>query len=168
MRLTIGWHFCYQGIVKLKDPQFSAAPFLSQAKGPLGDAYRSLLDDWDGRQRLAKDNRSQFLRRFDEYLADFKERYRPTPEQLAAAEQMLAARKAQTEQFLKENEEDFDTYLHELDRLAAAKLSPAPAANAAPPPPPAEDEAKLPKPSVAWSFPPYQQKRVWDKQTELQ
>jgi uncharacterized membrane protein YphA (DoxX/SURF4 family) len=168
LRLTIGWHFCYQGIVKLEDPQFSAAPFLSQAKGPLGDAYRSLLDDWDGRQRLAKDNRSRFLQRFDDYLAKFKVEYHPTPEQVTAAEQMLAARKAQTELFLKENAEDLDTYLHELDRLAAAKLSPTPAANAVAPPPPATDESKLPKPDVAWSFPPYQQKRVWDKQTELQ
>ena len=168
LRLTIGWHFCYQGIVKLEDPQFSSAPFLSQAKGPLGDVYRSLLDDWDGHQRLAKDNRPQLVKQFDDYLLKFKETYKPGPDQVAAAEQMLAARKAQAETFLKENEEDFDTYLHELDRLAAAKESPAPAAHAAAPRPPEKVEGKLPQPSQVWSFPPYQQKRVWDKQTELQ
>lgn len=173
LRLTIGWHFCYQGLVKLEDPQFSAAPFLGQAKGPLGDIYRSMLDDWDGRKRLAKDNRPQLLKRFDDYLEQFKKRYQPGPEQAAAAQQMAAARKAQTELFLKENEEDFDTYLHELDRLAAGKESPTPAANAAAPAPPNAEPGKLPQfghyqPSKTWSYPPYQQKRVWDKQTELQ
>lgn len=167
LRLTIGWHFCYQGLVKLEDPQFSAAPFLSQAKGPLGDIYRSLLDDWDGRRRLAKDSRPQWLKRFDDYLVKFKQRYQPSAEQTAAAEQMAKARQAQTELFLKENEEDLDSYLHELDRLAAGKESPTPAANAAVPPP-ADEQDKLPQPSKTWSFPPFQQKRVWDKQTELQ
>lgn len=164
LRLTIGWHFCYQGLVKLADPQFSSAPFLSQAKGPLGDVYRSLLDDWDGRRRLSKENRSQLLTRFDDYLTKFKERYQPSPEQAAAAEQMAAARKAQTDLFLKDNEDDLDTYLHELDRLSAAKESPVPVANA-----PRQPEPNTPgRLSKAWSFPPYQQKRVWDKQTELQ
>lgn len=167
LRLTIGWHFCYQGLVKLEDPQFSSAPFLSQAKGPLGDVYRSLLDDWDGRRRLSKENRPQLLARFDDYLAKYKEHYQPSAEQIAAAEQMAAARKAQTELFLSDNADDLDTYLHELDRLAAAKESPAPQANAAAAP--AEAEHKNPVPlNKAWSFPPYQQKRVWDKQTELQ
>ncbi len=164
--MTIGWHFCYQGLVKLEDPQFSSAAFLGQAKGPFGDAYRSLLDDWDGRERLNKENRPQLLKRFDDYLSDFKNAYKPSPEQMAAAEQMLAARKSQVESFLKETEEDFDKYLHELDRLAAAKESPTPTAHAAPPAP--VENGKLPPPSMVWSFPPYQQKRVWDKQTELQ
>jgi uncharacterized membrane protein YphA (DoxX/SURF4 family) len=166
LRLTIGWHFCYQGLVKLEDPQFSSAPFLSQAKGPLGDMYRSLLDDWDGRHRLNKENRPQLLSRFDEYLAKFNERYQPSQEQTAAAEQMAAARKAQTDLFLHDNAEDLDTYLHELDRLAAAKESPVPPANAAASP--ENEQTKPAGPSKTWSFPPYQQKRVWDKQTELQ
>jgi uncharacterized membrane protein YphA (DoxX/SURF4 family) len=131
--------------------------------------YRSLLDDWDGRRRLNKENREQLLTRFDDYLAKFKEHYQPSQEQAAAAEQMAAARKAQTELFLKDNADDLDTYLHELDRLAAAKESPAPANHAAPPPPPEQNKpVSLNDLNKTWSFPPFQQKRVWDKQTELQ
>lgn len=165
LRLTIGWHFLYQGLVKLEDPQFSSAAFLGQAKGPLGDLYRSLLDDWDGRETLGKGHREQLLKRFDEYLQKFKEQYGLSPEQAASADQMTAARKAQTQDFLKENEQDLDTYLHELDRLAMNKESPSGAAKPVAAPADAEPP---PKPSTTWSFPPYQQKRVWDKQTELQ
>lgn len=166
LRLTIGWHFCYQGLVKLQDPRFSSAAFLGQAKGPLGDLYRSLLDDWDGRGTLAKDRRDQLLKRFDDDLDKFKTLYNPSPEQTTSAEQAAAARKSQTQDFLKENEQDIDTYLHELDRLAMNKESPSGAAKPVAVAP-AEGEPR-PKPSVTWSFPPFQQKRVWDKQTELQ
>lgn len=168
LRLTIGWHFCYQGLVKLEDPQFSSAAFLSQAKGPLGDNYRWLLDDWDGRTKLAKENRDQWLKRFDEYLAKFKTIYKPGPEQATAADQMAAARKSETASFLDENEKEIDTYLHELDRLDSAKEPPSGAAKEAPPAVAAIADHLPAKPSMTWSFPPYQQKRVWDKQTELQ
>ncbi|HEX5445427.1 MAG TPA: DoxX family protein [Pirellulales bacterium] len=143
LRVTIGWHFLYQGIAKLEDPDFSSAAFLGQAKGPLGDDYRSLVDDWDGRQSLAADHRQAFIARIDDYLRRFDEAYRPSPEQTAAAQQMAGVRKAQTQDLLDDNETDFDGYLHELDRLAQAKQSPS-----------------------RWT--PYQQKRIWDKQTELQ
>ncbi len=143
LRVTIGWHFLYQGVAKLEDPDFSSAAFLGQAKGPLGDEYRSLVDDWDGRQSLAADHRQQFIARIDDYLKRFDETYRPSPEQTAAAQQMAVVRKAQTQELLDGNATDFDNYLHELDRLAQAKQSPS-----------------------RWT--PYQQKRIWDKQTELQ
>lgn len=171
LRLTIGWHFCYQGLAKLEDPRFSSAGFLSQAKGPLGDLYRSLLGDWDGRQALSKENRGRLLERFDDYLRRFKELYKPGQEQVAFADQMAAARKAQTETFLEENEKEIDAYLHELDRLTTAKQSPSGAPQAGAPAPLAEKSTTLDerlKPSRAWSFPPYQQKRIWDKQSELQ
>ncbi len=173
LRLTIGWHFAYQGLVKLEDPQFSSAPFLSQAKGPLGDIYRSLLGDWDGRLKLAKEHRGEFLKRFDNYLKDFNERYKLGPEQMATAQQLAAARKRQTEIFLDENEKEFDTYLHDLDRLAAAKQTPSGAFQAAPKEAAPKEAAPVgdaspPKPSMTWSYPPFQQKRVWDKQAELQ
>ncbi|HJT35376.1 MAG TPA: hypothetical protein VJ783_25345, partial [Pirellulales bacterium] len=143
LRLTIGWHFLYQGIAKLEDPDFSSAAFLGQAKGPLGDEYRALVEDWDGRQALATENRQRFLARIDGYLKKFDEVYRPGPEQTTAAEQMAVVRKTQTQEVLDENADDFDNYLHELDRLNQAKGSPS-----------------------RWT--PYQQKRIWDKQTELQ
>lgn len=174
LRLTIGWHFLYQGIAKLEDPDFSSAAFLGQAKGPLGDYYRSLVDDWDGRQTLGPEGRKQFVARLDDYLKRFSEAYRPSAEQQAAAQQLAAARKAQTEQILAENEDDFNTYLSELDRLDRAKQSPSGVTTA---PPPAEKPAaekaadggangRLVSPT--WNYPPFQQQRIWKKQTELQ
>jgi uncharacterized membrane protein YphA (DoxX/SURF4 family) len=176
LRLTIGWHFLYQGIAKLEDPDFSSAAFLGQAKGPLGDYYRSLVDDWDGRQALGPEGRKQFVERLDDYLKRFSEAYHPSAEQQAAAEQAAAARKIQTEQILAENQDDFNTYLSELDRLDRAKRSPSGVTTA----PSAHEKAAAEKPaadrrandqplvSPTWSYPPFQQQRIWKKQTELQ
>jgi uncharacterized membrane protein YphA (DoxX/SURF4 family) len=143
LRLTIGWHFLYQGLAKLEDPAFSSAGFLGQAKGPLGDRYRELIEDWDGRKAFDPENREKFSARIDEYLKAFQDFYKPSQEQLAAAEKAAAARKAQINLYLDENADDIDKFLHELDRLDAAKQSPA--RNA-----------------------PFQQKRIWDAQTKLQ
>lgn len=176
LRLTIGWHFLYQGIAKLEDPDFSSAAFLGQAKGPLGDYYRSLLDDWDGRQALGPDGRKQFVARLNDYLKRFSDAYHLSAEQQAAAEQLAAARKTQTEQILAENEDDFNTYLGELDRLDRAKQSPSGVTTA----PPAVEKSAAEKPaadgnaagrplvSPTWNYPPFQQQRIWKKQTELQ
>ena len=35
LRVLIGWHFLYEGIAKLTKPNWSAAGFLKQARGPL-------------------------------------------------------------------------------------------------------------------------------------
>jgi thiosulfate dehydrogenase [quinone] large subunit len=45
LRVLIGWHFLYEGIAKLTAPSWSAAGFLSQARGPLADVMRGLAAD---------------------------------------------------------------------------------------------------------------------------
>jgi uncharacterized membrane protein YphA (DoxX/SURF4 family) len=52
LRVAVGWHFLYSGIWKLQTPNFSAAGFLSQAKGPLADRFYALVPDIDGREHL--------------------------------------------------------------------------------------------------------------------
>lgn len=51
LRLSIGWHFFKEGVEKYRNPEFSSAAFLSQAKGPLAENYHELagggLHDWD-------------------------------------------------------------------------------------------------------------------------
>ena len=42
MRVLIGWHFFYEGLTKLTAPSWTAAGYLKQAKGPLGESFRSL------------------------------------------------------------------------------------------------------------------------------
>ncbi|QGJ71605.1 Hypothetical protein PBC10988_33120 [Planctomycetales bacterium 10988] len=53
LRLSIGWHFLYQGISKLNDPDFSAEAYLLQSKGPLAPMFRDLIPDSEGMLVLA-------------------------------------------------------------------------------------------------------------------
>jgi uncharacterized membrane protein YphA (DoxX/SURF4 family) len=53
LRLSLGCHFLYEGWWKVKNADiFSAAPFLSEAKGPFAPLYYSMLPDLEGRERL--------------------------------------------------------------------------------------------------------------------
>ena len=42
LRVLVGWHFLYEGLTKLTAPSWTAAGYLKQAKGPLGEQFRSL------------------------------------------------------------------------------------------------------------------------------
>ncbi len=53
LRLTIGWHFFYEGLHKFDERHgFSAKGFLGQAKGPVADLYYMMLPDLDSLKRL--------------------------------------------------------------------------------------------------------------------
>ncbi len=45
LRVALGWLFFYEGWSKHSDPNFSAAGYLQQAKGPLAGHFRSLTSD---------------------------------------------------------------------------------------------------------------------------
>jgi thiosulfate dehydrogenase [quinone] large subunit len=45
MRVLVGWHFLYEGIAKLSNPNWSAAGYLNQARGPLAGLFKSLAAD---------------------------------------------------------------------------------------------------------------------------
>jgi thiosulfate dehydrogenase [quinone] large subunit len=45
LRVLIGWHFLYEGLAKLTSPNWSAAGFLSQSRGPLSAFFKSLAGD---------------------------------------------------------------------------------------------------------------------------
>ena len=42
MRVLIGWHFLYEGVAKLSKPDWTAAGFLKQARGPLADLFHGM------------------------------------------------------------------------------------------------------------------------------
>jgi len=42
LRVLIGWHFLYEGLAKLSQPDWSAAGFLKQARGPLADLFHGM------------------------------------------------------------------------------------------------------------------------------
>jgi thiosulfate dehydrogenase (quinone) large subunit len=47
LRMLIGWHFLYEGIAKLMKPNWSAASFLMQARGPLAGLFRWMANSPD-------------------------------------------------------------------------------------------------------------------------
>jgi len=53
LRVTIGWHFFYEGVWKIAHPQFSAEGFLKNAKGPAAPLFYAMMPDIDGHKRLA-------------------------------------------------------------------------------------------------------------------
>ena len=56
LRLGLGCHFLYEGVWKIRHhDEFTAEPFLTQAKGPLSGVFYAMLDDIDGRRRLQKE-----------------------------------------------------------------------------------------------------------------
>ena len=53
LRVMVGFHFYSEGVSKLKtNGDWTAAPFLRAAKGPLAPMFQTILDDEDGRWRL--------------------------------------------------------------------------------------------------------------------
>lgn len=45
LRILIGWHFLYEGIAKLMNPNWSASGFLLQARGPLTDLFHWMANN---------------------------------------------------------------------------------------------------------------------------
>jgi thiosulfate dehydrogenase [quinone] large subunit len=45
LRVLIGWHFLYEGLSKLMSPTWSAAGYLTQARGPLSGFFRWMAAD---------------------------------------------------------------------------------------------------------------------------
>ena len=49
LRLALGCHFLYEGVWKITHAdEFSAEPFLTQAKGPVSGLFYAMLPDIDG------------------------------------------------------------------------------------------------------------------------
>lgn len=45
LRVLIGWHLLYEGVVKVMDPSWSSGDFLSNARGPLAGLFHHLTSD---------------------------------------------------------------------------------------------------------------------------
>ncbi|MBI2824675.1 MAG: DoxX family membrane protein [Planctomycetia bacterium] len=147
LRVTIGWHFLYQGIWKLQTPAFSSAGFLSQAKGPLAEHFYEMVPDIDGREHLDLDANRQAMKK---YADGFAKANRLKDAELAEVEVILEANQDKLAEFLLEDpaakkpvlKQEFQDHLHKLDRLAEHKKAPTHAI-------------------------PYEQKRAWDEQMQL-
>ncbi|MBC2840153.1 DoxX family membrane protein [Robiginitalea sp. SC105] len=45
LRILIGWHFLYEGIVKLYNPDWTSFGYLASAQGPFKEVFASLASD---------------------------------------------------------------------------------------------------------------------------
>ena len=140
LRLSIGWHFFYQGTSKLRNESFSSEPFLRQAKGPFAERFQALIPDFYGLQRL---NGETVVSGWDAYRKQFEEHYALAPEDRAAAKDMLTIRKVQLTSYLGGNADAIDKYRKEVGRYREA-----------------QDRADLN--TVA-----FEKKRLWDKRQQL-
>ena len=43
LRVAIGWHFLYEGLVKIMNPAWTARPFLEGSRWIFGDLFRWLI-----------------------------------------------------------------------------------------------------------------------------
>jgi len=159
LRLSLGCHFLYEGYWKIDNRKFTAAPFLSEAKGPLAPLFRAMLDDADGSKRLtidADENGSSRLSPEDKPVVKAQsmldawqalkkhaaEKYAMTDEQKAEAEKLYSRYEAWLNEYLDENAEEIAGYLDSLERFNEEKAR---GGNGA----------------------PYYKKRIWDRRTEL-
>jgi uncharacterized membrane protein YphA (DoxX/SURF4 family) len=158
LRLSLGCHFLYEGVWKITNPEFSAEPFLTEAKGPAAPLFYAMIDDIDGRRRLqvvvpegTKAGRGksaapqvtaeEHLKKWDAMKVKFIARYQLKNEQIAAADALQKQYEDSLNDYLKENAEEIAAYFTNLDRFEQEKARPNGAA--------------------------YNKKRVWDKQQEL-
>ncbi len=150
LRVTIGWHFLYEGVWKITNP-FSAEPFLTQAKGPLAQVFYAMVPDIDGRQRLqiGTDAKGQEVIRGDSYIDAWqamKDRvvgqYGLNADQTARANELLARYKKAAEEYLAENLDDIKVHFRKLALFESRKAAEA-------------------------NGPAHQKQRIWEEQQKL-
>jgi uncharacterized membrane protein YphA (DoxX/SURF4 family) len=131
LRLTIGWHFLYEGVWKFEHTEFSAEPFLTQAKGPAAPLFYAMVHDIYGRQRLKietdpKSGKSSISGKLylDVWTAldnQVVRKYNLSNEQKQALEKKHKTYAAALDNYLKENLDDIRAYFGSLDRFEAAE-----------------------------------------------
>jgi len=137
LRLGLGCHFLYEGVWKIRHhDEFTAEPFLTQAKGPLSGVFYAMLDDIDGRRRLQKDmvavagkmekapgagpgeTSSRFRDRWDGIRRQFLNVYPYGGDDRAnKAEHIFTAHAAAAEKWLAEVQPDIDAHFAAVDRF---------------------------------------------------
>lgn len=131
MRVTIGWHFLYEGVWKITNP-FSAEPFLTQAKGPLAPVFYAMVPDIDGRERLqiSTDDKGReliaaaaYTRAWEAMKSRVVQRYQLNADQAKKADQLLARYNKAAAEYLAENLEGIKTYFAKLAMFDARKAA---------------------------------------------
>lgn len=131
LRISIGWHFLYEGIWKLARPEFTSEPFLLEAKGPFAPIFYAMVPDVDGRIRLKLDpdgathggrpavSGDAYLQAWKAFMNRASKFYGFSAEQTQQAESLLARYETALQEYLKENAEAIRGYFVSLDHFQA-------------------------------------------------
>ena len=146
LRLSIGWHFLYEGLWKRENPSFSAEAFLRQSRGPLARHFHKLIDDFDGRWRLDPEHAAQrFKEKWEDYRREFAEYYVLSEEQKNESQAIYERKTDEVRQYLSNIADDVKQHFQKLDELRARAAADRTAQEV-----------------------PFQQKRYYDNEKELQ
>jgi uncharacterized membrane protein YphA (DoxX/SURF4 family) len=145
LRLALGCHFLYEGVWKVKrsdfrhdamwksekilSGEFTAAPFLTTAKGPVAAYFYAMTPDIDARQRLhvevVENNRKKtnvinsgaIADRWNRVRDEFDEYYRLPDATKDKAKDICDTFQKQLDEYLKDNADDIAAYFGSLDRF---------------------------------------------------
>lgn len=157
LRLSLGCHFLYEGVWKIKNAgEFSAEPFLSQAKGPAAPFFYSMLPDIDGRQRLriekiaTNDNQvtegisgTIYAKAWNELRDRAVRRYKMDEEQAKRAGEACEEAERVMKAYFKDHFEEIRRYFKSLEAF---------------------DERREARNNIGW---PTEKERIWKRQDEL-
>lgn len=129
LRVSVGWHFLYEGLWKMKPANgFTAKGFLGMAKGPTRGLYYMMLPDLDGSERLtlAKayhyDEATKvkkeigltlpvFENEWFAYYKNFKKKYQLTDAQLKKTDAILNQYVESLRDYAQEKQEDIQAFI---------------------------------------------------------
>jgi uncharacterized membrane protein YphA (DoxX/SURF4 family) len=132
LRLALGCHFLYEGMWKIKHAnEFTAEPFLTQAKGPLANVFYAMIPDIDGQQRLGtelqvdKDKQGKVVAvkcetltaRWDDLRQQVVDYYRPDDAGAQQAQKICDRFCKGAQEYLNDNLKEIGVYLEALERF---------------------------------------------------
>ncbi len=131
LRLSLGFHFLYEGVWKIAHPEFSAEGFLLQAKGPAAWIFYAMLPDVDGHQRLKIEKLasgevilgSQYVDAWNNLKEKVVRKYRLNDEQKHEIDKICQRYRDSARYYLLENQEDIAAYFGALDHFEARKAA---------------------------------------------
>lgn len=160
LRISIGWHFAYQGLAKLQDPDYSAASVIKQSKGPFATTFRRLIPDADGKEILTlaietsekpgEDGAEpvavtgeRLKVQWEKFRQQFEDHFDLAPAQVEASKRLMEAHWELLQTWVADERAAISYYLQDLDKLQADEAQP-------------------------WSDVFFQQQRLWDERQTLQ
>ena len=118
LRITIGWHFHSEGSDKIRNGNWSAAPFFANAKGPYADHFQELVWDYNGMQR--RDN--AFIKAwFTEFVTEATDYYSFDPKRKARANAVLATAIKTHKELIASYKDDLIEYDKGMEELKGLK-----------------------------------------------